>query len=152
MTAKKPDLHDLQNMTAEELSQILTPEQIDKLSSMRDEVHAADACKRLLEWQEEVAEITKRLGIESVLTEAGIGLQILPTILKMRKDAIANLVKSRLKSKAEAMRRGKKQGSRQRRYVNPNNPALEWSGRGARPKWLKEYLAGGGNLADLEAK
>lgn len=38
-------------------------------------------------------------------------------------------------------------------YVNPTNPDLTWSGRGARPKWVKEYMEEkGGALEDLAAK
>jgi len=33
------------------------------------------------------------------------------------------------------------------RYANPNDSGQTWSG-GARPKWLKEYLAKGGKIED----
>lgn len=40
---------------------------------------------------------------------------------------------------------------RQPRYANPNDTNQTWSG-GARPKWLKEYIAGGGKLEDCLVK
>jgi hypothetical protein len=35
------------------------------------------------------------------------------------------------------------------RYWNPTNPAQTWSGRGARPSWVRELLARGSRLSDL---
>lgn len=40
---------------------------------------------------------------------------------------------------------------RQPRYANPNDPDQTWGG-GARPKWLKEYMARGGKLEDCLIK
>ncbi len=37
------------------------------------------------------------------------------------------------------------------KYANPANPSQTWSG-GARPKWVAEYLAGGGTITDLLIK
>jgi DNA-binding protein H-NS len=31
-------------------------------------------------------------------------------------------------------------------YVNPENVAQQWHGRGAKPKWLREWLAAGKSL------
>ena len=36
------------------------------------------------------------------------------------------------------------------KYQHPKDNSLKWVGRGAYPKWVKEYLAGGGELADME--
>ena len=36
------------------------------------------------------------------------------------------------------------------KYKNPNDPSKTWSGRGRKPKWLEEWLAGGGNLDGLK--
>ena len=30
------------------------------------------------------------------------------------------------------------------KYRHPDNPALEWTGRGRQPKWVAEWLAAGG--------
>ena len=35
------------------------------------------------------------------------------------------------------------------KYRNPDDSGQEWSGRGARPKWVKAWLANGKSLADL---
>ena len=34
-------------------------------------------------------------------------------------------------------------------YRNPKNPKQTWSKRGRQPKWVNEYLAGGGKLEDM---
>ena len=36
------------------------------------------------------------------------------------------------------------------KYRNPQNELQVWSGRGLRPKWLREALATGGSLKSLE--
>lgn len=36
------------------------------------------------------------------------------------------------------------------RYSSPHHPAFTWSGKGQRPKWVQDWLDGGGQLADLE--
>jgi DNA-binding protein H-NS len=39
------------------------------------------------------------------------------------------------------------------KYVNPSNPNETWhGGRGARPNWVKEYLAKGGKLDSIEIR
>lgn len=35
------------------------------------------------------------------------------------------------------------------KYRHPNDAALAWTGRGRQPKWVVEFLAGGGTLAQL---
>ena len=35
------------------------------------------------------------------------------------------------------------------KYVNPENPKETWSGWATKPKWVKEWLAVGGDLEDL---
>lgn len=35
------------------------------------------------------------------------------------------------------------------KYRHPENPALTWSGRGRKPQWFVEALAGGKTAADL---
>lgn len=38
-------------------------------------------------------------------------------------------------------------------YANPKNPKETWhGGRGAQPKWIKEFLAAGGNLEKIKIK
>ncbi|MBF0184229.1 MAG: H-NS histone family protein [Magnetococcales bacterium] len=36
------------------------------------------------------------------------------------------------------------------RYCNPTDHGQTWSGRGRRPQWVVDYLAGGGSLHELE--
>ena len=38
------------------------------------------------------------------------------------------------------------------KYAHPTDKTLSWVGRGAYPKWVKEFVAGGGTLEDLEIK
>ncbi len=40
---------------------------------------------------------------------------------------------------------------REPKYANPENPAETWAG-GAKPKWVKAYLAKGGSVEDLRIK
>lgn len=47
------------------------------------------------------------------------------------------------KSSAQA-----KSPSATKKYVHPKNPELIWLGKGVRPKWLREYLDGGGKIED----
>src|ERR687895_591682 len=39
--------------------------------------------------------------------------------------------------------------SHKTKYINPDNPDQTWSGRGQKPKWLKEALATGKTLAEF---
>lgn len=38
------------------------------------------------------------------------------------------------------------------KYKHPQNGTLTWAGRGKRPRWVNEWLAGGGSLDALLAK
>lgn len=45
-----------------------------------------------------------------------------------------------------------KQGSRKPvvgQYANQADPSQQWSGRGRRPAWVVDYLAGGGDINNL---
>ncbi|MDR2839628.1 MAG: H-NS histone family protein [Azonexus sp.] len=35
------------------------------------------------------------------------------------------------------------------KYRHPQNPSLEWTGRGRKPKWVESWLANGGTLEAL---
>jgi len=35
------------------------------------------------------------------------------------------------------------------KYRHPENAALEWTGRGRKPKWVESWLANGGSLDNL---
>ena len=38
------------------------------------------------------------------------------------------------------------------KYIHPTDKSLVWVGRGAYPKWVKEFIANNGTLEDLEIK
>jgi DNA-binding protein H-NS len=42
--------------------------------------------------------------------------------------------------------------SAEAKYVNPQNPAQTWSGKGRRPTWLKDLLATGKSLEGIQAR
>jgi DNA-binding protein H-NS len=35
------------------------------------------------------------------------------------------------------------------KYQHPNNPELRWTGRGIKPAWVRDWLAGGGTMEAL---
>lgn len=35
------------------------------------------------------------------------------------------------------------------KYANPANPTMTWTGRGRKPQWVLDWIAGGGSLGDL---
>lgn len=37
-------------------------------------------------------------------------------------------------------------------YRHPSKPALTWTGKGRKPAWVTEFVAGGGNLETLRVK
>lgn len=43
----------------------------------------------------------------------------------------------------------KKRGKVKPKYVNPNNSAQTWTGRGRMPLWVQEHLNSGGEKDDL---
>lgn len=49
----------------------------------------------------------------------------------------------------EILKPSKPSGGVSVKYRHPENPALTWTGRGKRPTWLNEALAGGKNLEDF---
>ena len=38
------------------------------------------------------------------------------------------------------------------KYQHPENPSLTWSGRGPKPKWVKEWIASGRPVSDFEIR
>jgi DNA-binding protein H-NS len=51
-------------------------------------------------------------------------------------------------SKRVAAQEDRRRGVRAK-YHNPDNPSETWAGRGRKPKWVEEKLAGGSSLDDL---
>ena len=44
---------------------------------------------------------------------------------------------------------GRKKSAAKPKYRHPENPTVTWSGRGRRPKWIKEALANGTRLEEF---
>ncbi len=38
------------------------------------------------------------------------------------------------------------------RYQHPSDASLTWTGKGRQPKWIKDWIASGRSLAELEIK
>lgn len=49
----------------------------------------------------------------------------------------------------EVVKGERNRGTIAAKYRHPANPALTWSGRGKRPAWVNEALAGGMSMDDL---
>jgi DNA-binding protein H-NS len=53
-------------------------------------------------------------------------------------------------SGAGAVRRGGKTGSVAPRYRNPADASQQWTGRGRQPKWVKDWVDAGKDIAGLK--
>lgn len=62
---------------------------------------------------------------------------------KARGYAIEDLLGKEVKVKATAGNKVKV------KYRHPQNPDLEWTGRGRKPKWVEAWLASGSTLENL---
>ncbi|HWW73333.1 MAG TPA: H-NS histone family protein [Duganella sp.] len=51
---------------------------------------------------------------------------------------------------ATTARGGKKTGSVAPRYRNPADASQQWTGRGRQPKWVKDWLDAGNDIAGLK--
>ena len=51
---------------------------------------------------------------------------------------------------AGAVRSGRKTGAVAPRYRNPADQSQQWTGRGRQPKWVKEWLDAGKDIAGLK--
>lgn len=45
---------------------------------------------------------------------------------------------------------GRRRGPSPAKYRHPENPALTWTGRGRKPKWVSAHIAAGKDIAALE--
>ena len=70
-------------------------------------------------------------------------LNELRVIAKARGYAIEDLLAKETKIKLPSGNKVKV------KYRHPENPALEWTGRGRKPKWVEAWIANGGNLDNL---
>ena len=62
---------------------------------------------------------------------------------KARGYAIEDLLAKEVKVKASSGNKVKV------KYRHPENPELEWTGRGRKPKWVEAWLANGGSIDNL---
>jgi DNA-binding protein H-NS len=70
--------------------------------------------------------------------------------LEDKASALGLTLEELLPGKAQAKRKVATKSNPPARYRNPNDPSNTWSGRGRKPKWVEEWLAGGGNLEGLK--
>lgn len=73
---------------------------------------------------------------ERVLNEAR-------AFIKARGYTIEDLLTKEVKVKSVTVKKV------QVKYRHPENAALEWTGRGRKPKWVEAWVANGGNLDNL---
>lgn len=88
--------------------------------------------------------------------------QLLPTELKRReaqeKDLVLNEVRAFARARGYAIEDLLTKEAKIKmpavnkvkvKYRHPENAALEWTGRGRKPKWVEAWVANGGNLDNL---
>lgn len=103
------------------------------------------------------------------MTDMNLNAMSLDELKKLQKDVTRAIEtykeRQRLEAMAEVEELARKKGfslselaqsgkSKSRRpvapkYAHPENPAVTWSGRGRRPKWVNEALQSGKSLDDL---
>ena len=107
----------------------LTPAELKQL--------VADAQAKIQE-----AEATKRANLRTEVTEyvKTSGYDIYELFGIQRKSTPAKVRATGGKSNLPA------------KYADPRNPGTTWVGRGKRPRWVTDYLTGGGQLSDLAIK
>ncbi len=84
------------------------------------------------------AEIKRREAVEKVNV-----LNEVRAFAKSRGYAIEDLLGKDAKIKASSGNKVKA------KYRHPENPELEWTGRGRKPKWVESWLASGATLDNL---
>ena len=96
--------------------------QIEELAKKRQAILEAERGKKL----EEIKAVIEQYGI----TASELGF-----------------IKRRAKAK------GPNKAKLPARYRNPRDPSQTWhGGKGAKPKWIREFLAAGGKLEKIEIK
>jgi DNA-binding protein H-NS len=96
-----------------------------------------------------LAQLTKQLD--------ALNAQIL-TAKKLEMDLIREQILSILKPTGLTLKevfpsgRNRVLGPAKQIYANPHEPNKTWSGRGMAPKWVREYTASGGTVADLRIR
>lgn len=70
-------------------------------------------------------------------------LDELKALAESRGFSLDSLVKAKEKGKVKAVRTVKA------KYRNPANPEQTWTGRGRKPQWVAEWIAGGRSIDEL---
>ena len=94
----------------------------------------------------QLRELQQQIPVEIKRREAQEKVSILNEVrafAKARGYAIEDLLGKEVKVKASAG------GKVKVKYRHPDNAALEWTGRGRKPKWVEAWLADGGSLEKL---
>lgn len=85
--------------------------------------------------------------VQKLAAEAGVSLDDL-----MAKEPAETPKKTRTRSAAPKKTRAKSSTAGTKipaKYRHPENSELAWTGRGRKPKWVEDWLAGGGTLEQV---
>ena len=94
----------------------------------------------------ELLDLQKQIPAELKKREAQEKIQILNEVrafAKARGYAIEDLLVKDAKVKTGST------GKVKVKYRHPDNPSLEWTGRGRKPKWVEAWLASGAAIENL---
>lgn len=94
----------------------------------------------------QLRELQQQIPAELKRREAQEKVNILNEVrafAKARGYAIEDLLVKDAKTKAVSGNKVKV------KYRHPENPELEWTGRGRKPKWVEAWLANGGSIDNL---
>jgi DNA-binding protein H-NS len=82
----------------------------------------------------------------------GIDFSLLtdPQLLELWRTLELEIAERRAEGRRLARARRRIREGEGPRYRNPRNPAQTWSGRGPRPRWVRELTTHGALLSDLE--
>lgn len=97
---------------------------------------------QLLDLQKKIPQEIKRREAE----EKVVVLNELKAIAQKRGYSLEQLVGGKDASKVRGPKTGAKVAVK---YRHPKNASLQWTGRGRQPKWVAEWLTGGGKLQAL---
>lgn len=84
--------------------------------------------------------------VQKLAAEAGVSLDELMTQEATEAPKKAPARSAAKKTRSKSATAGVKVPVK---YRHPENPELAWTGRGRKPKWVEEWLAGGGTVEQL---
>lgn len=96
----------------------------------------------------QIAELAKKR--QAILeTERATKLKAIKALIAQYEITASELGFVKRRSKTKAPTKAKLPA----RYRNPRDPSQTWhGGKGAKPKWIREFLAAGGKLEKIEIK